>query len=170
MEFHVPYFALRTSLPPKDPIRKPVNSNPTRKWTDLSFLEIQSPESQDKKVYGIHEAQISFVICGSDDGRWVGYAFVDTNFDSEGLGDQVFPYEGVHEDLIASDGELDANLPIWNPREYFLMICEIRIAQVLKEWEFLVRTVERSIKQYVCFVFSFHPIDPYDENLRSLTN
>jgi len=79
--------------------------------------------------------------------RWVAYAFVDTDIDGEDLGDEVFSYV---KDPIASDGELDANLPIENPREYFLMIFEIRIAQVLKAWEYLVRTVERSIKQYVC--------------------
>jgi hypothetical protein len=150
LQFHLPYFALRISQPPKDVPRKVVNGNPPRQWTDLSFLKIQTSRSEDQKKCGIYEAQISFVICGSDNWRWVAYAFVDTDFNGEDLGDEVFSYEGVHEDPIASDAKLDANLPIGDPREYFLMIFEIRMAQVLKEWELLVRTVERSIKRYVC--------------------
>jgi hypothetical protein len=122
---------------------------PPRQWTDLTFLNIQPPRSQDQKQYGIHEAQISFVICGSDNRRWVGYGFVDTEFDRENLADHDLSYVGKHEDPIAF-GELDANLPIWDPREYFLMVLQIRMAQVLKEWECLIRTVERSINQYVC--------------------
>jgi len=115
------------------------------------FLKIQTSKSQDEGNYGIYKAQISFVICGSDHRRWVAYAFVDTDFDSKELGDEEdFPYEGVQEDPIASDSKVDANRPIWSPREYFLMIVKIRVDQVRKEWEFLVRTVERSINGYVC--------------------
>lgn len=42
-------------------------------------------------------------------------------------------------------GGLDADCPIWNPREYFLMIVKTRMKQVLKEWECLVEAVERRI-------------------------
>ncbi|PSS22711.1 hypothetical protein M430DRAFT_16661 [Amorphotheca resinae ATCC 22711] len=146
MEFHISYFALRASSP-KDPSRIIGNINPPRQWTDLSFLKIQPPKSQDQREYGMHEAQISVVICGSDNWRWAGYAFIDTSFEGEDLGDGIFSYEDVHEDPIASNSELHANLPIWDPREYFLTILEIRMTQVRKELEYLVRTVERSVKQ-----------------------
>jgi hypothetical protein len=96
------------------------------------------------------EAHISFVICGSDDDRWVAYAFDDTEFDGEDLADKISPCEGFHPDPFSSDGEVDANFPIWNPREYFVMILDNRIAQAFKEWEGLVRAVERSIREYVC--------------------
>ncbi|KAH8588290.1 hypothetical protein B0O99DRAFT_693577 [Bisporella sp. PMI_857] len=146
LELHIPYLALRPG-PPKVPSLKKVNRNPPRQWTDLSFLAIESSKLQDQGVYGIHEAQISVVICGSDNRRWVGYGFVDKKFDDEDMGDAQ--EEGILDDPIASDyGRIDANLPLWDPREYFLSIFEIRIDQVLKEWEFLVRTVERSIKRY----------------------
>jgi hypothetical protein len=115
----------------------------------------------------MHEAQISFVLCGSDHQRWVAYAFVDTDFEEDDVPDEIVPDEQIREvsvplddelgvakvpiwDPIALDGGLDANLPIWDPRLYFLVILEIRMAQVLREWEFLVRTVERSISRYVC--------------------
>ena len=151
MEFHLPYFALRTTPPPPELQR---NHNRLRKWIDLSFLKIQAPKSQDFRKFGIFEAQISFVICGSNNRQWVAYAFVDTDFDDKDLGDEEFSYEGCQDDPIASNGKLDANRPIWSPREYFLMIVEIRMDQVRKEWEYLVRTVERSINGYVCRRFS----------------
>jgi hypothetical protein len=138
---------LRLSPPPKEP---PRNGNPPRTWTDLSFLKVPSPKSHNERKYGIYKAQISLVISGSDDRRWVAYAFVDTDFDSKELGNnEDFSYEGVQEDPIASDDKIDANRPIWSPREYFLMIVETRMDQVRTEWESLVRTVERSINGYV---------------------
>jgi hypothetical protein len=139
MMLHIPYFALRASPPPKPSPRTAVHSNPPRQWMDLSFLEIP-----DQKKFIMHEAQITFLICGSDDQRWAAYAFDDTRFDEEDFGDEIFSYEGVQDDPIAR-GKIDANLPIGDPREYFLMIFDIRLAQVREEWKYLVRMVDRSI-------------------------
>ena len=101
----------------------------------------------------MYEAQISFSIVGSDDGRWVGCAFADTYFNDndKNFTQSDFAYEGsnANEDPIASDGKLDANCPIMNPRAYFLTIFRIRSDQVLKEWEYLVREVERNIETHV---------------------
>jgi hypothetical protein len=116
---------------------------------------MQTSESQDQEKYSIREAQISCVISGSDDWRWVSYAFVDTDFDGDEFGDGVMPYEDLHWDPIAA-GNLEANMPIWKPREYFLKVFEIRIIQVQKEWDLLVRKVELSIDRYVsCHTSSF---------------
>jgi len=118
LECHLPYFALRTSRPPEVSSQRGVKTKPPRKWTDLSFLEMRTPKSQYKRMHGIYEAQISFVICGSDDWQWVAYAFIDVNFDGDDLEDEVFSYEEFQKDPIAL-GEHDANLPIMNPRMYF---------------------------------------------------
>ncbi|OCK76085.1 hypothetical protein K432DRAFT_307150 [Lepidopterella palustris CBS 459.81] len=152
MELHIPYFALREYPSPTKDRRQEVaaGKRPPRQWTDLSFLNIQTPKFQDKRKYGTCKARFSLIICGSDHRRWVGYAFVDRDFDSEELEEDDFSYEGIQEDPIASNGELDANLPIWDPREYFLMIFDIQMAKVLKEWENLVRAVERCINEHVC--------------------
>ncbi|OCK76055.1 hypothetical protein K432DRAFT_307225 [Lepidopterella palustris CBS 459.81] len=153
-EFQLPYFALRTSSPRTNRSQETVNSKSPRKWTDLSFLKIRTSKPQNERKYGIFDAQISIVICGSDELRWVAYAFADTEFDNENLEDGDFSYEGPHEDPIASNGRL-ANDPLWNPREYFLTICNVRMVQVLKEWQYLVRILERSITEYVrlCIFF-----------------
>jgi len=139
---------LRKSTPPEESVGK-VNTKPRRRWTDLSFLKIDTSDSQDqepKEVWGIYEAQTSCVVTGSDDWRWVGYGFVDTEIDG-------FLNESSKDDLsfdqIAA-GRLEANIPIWRPRDYWLKVFEIRIEQARQEWEYLIHKVELSVKQYVC--------------------
>jgi hypothetical protein len=120
----------------------------------LSFLEIQTPKLLDQGEYGMLETHFSFVICGSHEKSWAGWAFDNTEFDGEDLLDRISPCPGFHADPIAGDGQTDAEFPIWDPREYFLMIIESRIAQAQEEWEGLVIPVERSIRAYVCFHFT----------------
>jgi hypothetical protein len=69
--------------------------------------------------------------------------------ETENLEDDIYPYKAFQEDPIASDGKVDANLPIWNPREYFLLIFQCRMGRVLLEWKRLVRWLERNIEEYV---------------------
>ncbi|KAF2182121.1 hypothetical protein K469DRAFT_245084 [Zopfia rhizophila CBS 207.26] len=148
LELHLPFLALRPSPPHKNRFHKQGYTNPKRRWTDLQFLKVQAPGSQNQRTYRMYEGHITFMICGSDERRWVAYAFVDTAFnESDPEDEEEFPAGTMHEDPIA-DGKLDAEFPLWNPREYFLMVCNIRIAQVQREWQYLVRTVGLGIKQY----------------------
>jgi hypothetical protein len=118
------------------------NIHPPRQWTDLSFLDVQPLNSQAHRNYRMYEAQISLHICGTDDRRWIAYAFVDTFFLENDLEDDF------RNDPIALY-QLDARSPMWDPREYFLRIFDIRIAQVSNEWENVVRMVERAVKRSV---------------------
>ena len=111
--------------------------------------------------------QFSLAICGSDNRRWIAYAFDDTDDDNEDLTSKDVSPEGVL-DLDASDDEqakllnwdpirgehepaiLDADEPIWDPREYFLMGMKVGIVKPLDSWKYLVRSLERDIEQYVC--------------------
>jgi hypothetical protein len=131
-----------------------VHTSPPRQWMDLSFLKLEPLESQNQRKYIMHEAQISFSICGSDDQRWAAYCFVDTHFDDSEFGDETLPHKGIQDDPIAR-GKMDANCPIKNPREYFLAIFEIRIAQVSEEWKCLVRMAERAIIRSVSRLVPF---------------
>jgi hypothetical protein len=146
LDLHLPFFLLRKSTPPEESAGK-VNTKPQRQWTDLSFLKLDMSEPQDpksKEVWGIHEAQTSCVITGSDEWRWVGYGFIDTEIDGF-LTDK----DDLSFDQIAAE-EIDATKPIWRPRGYWLKVFEIRIEQVRKEWEYLIYKVELSVNQYVC--------------------
>ncbi|KAF2100657.1 hypothetical protein NA57DRAFT_74257 [Rhizodiscina lignyota] len=120
------------------------------------LVAAKSRDKTKKKVglehYVVYEAQFSFAICGSDNSRWIAYAFDDTDVDDEDFEDSVKPIQGFLSDPIAwnefSD-IFDANFPIWNPREYFLTILNSRTAQALKEWEELIGTVQDIIKQEI---------------------
>uniref|UniRef100_A0A093VLK9 Uncharacterized protein n=1 Tax=Talaromyces marneffei PM1 TaxID=1077442 RepID=A0A093VLK9_TALMA len=121
LEFHLPYLSLRQAPPePHSP-----EANNGRAWTDLSFLE---PEKGKLQHRGVFEAQISFVIVGSDNYRWDGYCFA---FDDEEelLDDDS---DAVRMDPISWNGKsctYNANHPIWDPRKYFLAVFESRMTQ-----------------------------------------
>lgn len=147
LDLHLPFFLLRKSTPPGESVGK-VNEKPRRRWTDMSFLKIGTSESQDQKpkeVWGIHEVQATCVVAGSDDWRWVGYGFVDAEIDGS-LTD--LSEVDLSFDRIAA-GELEADIPIWRPRDYWLKLFEIRIERVRKEWEYLIHKLELSVNQYV---------------------
>jgi hypothetical protein len=151
LELHLPYFALRQST-------RPTSSHlgNKRQCIDLSFLTTRSNGRPSQLRYKIFDAQISFVISGWEDSRWVAWSFIDNYFSEEELLDiDGYPYKGFVEDPIAK-GQLDQNKPLVNPREYFLMILKVRSEQVLQEWEWVVQTVKRNVKRYVR-MFSFHP-------------
>ncbi|KAF2092666.1 hypothetical protein NA57DRAFT_62192 [Rhizodiscina lignyota] len=147
--FFFPFYTLRFQSPLEAPGRK----SPPRKWRDLSFLHMRPRKSQDDGHYVLHETQFSFTICGTDNSRWIAYAFDDTKVDDTDL---------RHGLSLTSDGVdipcdptawnefndcLESNQPIWNPREYFLTIMNSRITQVLKEWEDIMARVERSLRE-----------------------
>ncbi|KAF2175153.1 hypothetical protein K469DRAFT_611726 [Zopfia rhizophila CBS 207.26] len=146
LELHLPYLALRALPPNKDHSQKRGYRNPLRRSTDLSFLLGPARNSRDQRTYLMHEAHISFVVCGSDDSRWVAYAFEED--------DRRDLCEGDYDDPIASNGALFANEPLRNPREYFLTILKVRMAQVLQEWQYVVRKLERSIGYVGLRIFS----------------
>jgi hypothetical protein len=146
LELHLPFFLLGRSKPPKPDIK--INSKPPRQWTDLSFLKLDTPKSHPQisgVVWGIYEAMISYVVTGSDDWRWVGYAFVDTELD--GLLTDLSE-EDLSFDRVAA-GEIYANSPLWRPRDHWVKVLDIRIEQVRKEWEYLAYKLEFAVNQYV---------------------
>jgi hypothetical protein len=147
LDLHLSFFILAKSLPPTEPLKK-FNAKPQRRWIDLSFLKLDMWESHNqepKKVWGIQEAQFSLVVAGSDNSRWVGYAFVDAEID--GILAESFDEDMDHDQIAA--GELQANKPIWMPRDYFLRVFQIRVEYVRKQWEYLIYKMERSVNQYV---------------------
>jgi hypothetical protein len=141
LEFHLPYLSLRRA-PPE---RHSQEADDGRTWTDLSFLKPQKGKLQH---YGVFEAQISFVIVGSDHYRWDGYCFAFD--DEEDLLDE--DCDAIRMDPTSWNGKKckhEANLPIWDPRKYFLAVFESRMTQVLAEFECLIRMIAKNIEQYV---------------------
>jgi hypothetical protein len=147
MEFHLPFFAFRKTSPLDGSPRR-AHGKRLRKFKDLSFLKGQNSESEDQENYCIYQAQISLVVCGVDEWQWVAYAFVDTEHDGDDLADKAASSERFKEDPITYG--LDASLPIWKPRQYFLKVFEIRARQTRQEWDQLVRKLVLDISEYVC--------------------
>jgi hypothetical protein len=147
LDLHLPFFLLTKSTPPEKSKGK-TNTKPPRQWTDMSFLNFDTTQSENQEkneTWIMHEAHISCVVTGSDDWRWVAYCFVDTEIDG-------FLTDLSKDDLCfdpASRGECEAKNPIWKPRDYWLKIFEIRISQVRKEWEYLIYKVKFGVNQHV---------------------
>jgi hypothetical protein len=166
----MPYYVWRSSSKPCEDHRQYANGDPLRHSRDVSFLNWKTCGSPGF----LYEAQISCVVAGSDEWRWVAYCFVDTYFDAVEEVDAVEEADAVeevretvlsyHEDSLVPEGMradpftygvTNADNPIQNPREYFLMVFRIRIDQVKREWQRVVEKVYQSIREYeqVCPLF-----------------
>ena len=149
LDLQIPYFILSKSAPPEQPTGK-ANTKPHRKWTDLSFLKIdtEAPSAQEQgtgEVWSIQEAQFSCVIAGTDEWRWTGYGFVDAEIDGF-LTD--LSQDDLDFDQIAAKG-IDAKHPIRSPRDYWIKVFEIRIELVRKAWDYLIFKLEDAIDRHV---------------------
>jgi hypothetical protein len=151
LDLHLPFFKLDTSKPPPNGLPQKGNVKPRRRWTDLCFLELETRESQKEEhqdpneVWGIQEAHISCVVAGTDNWRWIAYGFVDIEIDGV-LADTDL--EELKMDQISA-GKLEMTTPIWNARDYWIKIFEIRIDYVRGQWQYLIGELERSIDLYV---------------------
>lgn len=144
LELHLPFFIFRESTPPDD-LDDKAKEKPDRGWTDASFLKLDIQPSEPKEVWSLQEAQISCVITGTDNWRWIGYGFVDAEVDGL-LADSSD--SDLKFDQIGS-GEMDARVPIWGPRDYWIRVFEIRSKQVRNEYEYLLYKLECAVNKYV---------------------
>jgi hypothetical protein len=147
LDLHIP-FVILSKCPPPHASNGTIKTKPPRRWIDLSFLNIDGLESraQDStEVWGMQEAQVSCVINGTDDWRWVGYGFVDSEVDGL-LVDCSDEELGL--DQIAM--ELEARFPVWQPRRYWVKIFELRIASIGKHWEYNLYKLQCAIDAHVC--------------------
>jgi hypothetical protein len=145
LEFHMPYFALRCSQL-KD-IFAQRKKRAHRGWMNIAFLNTKDKDPEEDGTWGIHQAQISVTICGTDNSHWIAYCFEDRHFDEDGeLGQDE--HTSIHQSDQIAGGEFGAEDTIWDPREYFLRVLLIRMRQVHKEWEELVRKIESGIKEH----------------------
>ncbi|KAF0324800.1 hypothetical protein GQ607_007971 [Colletotrichum asianum] len=164
LEFHLPFFALREQLRVPDDNRKRPDGSPCRKTLDLSFLTgiINSTGSTNVSYY-LHEAQTSLLIVGNNNTVWTAYLFTDTYHNGR-------PGETNHEDLSffqqpleenelfydpLTMGQHDANVPIWDPREYFCLIVRIRLGLIKEEWAYIFSFFAEKIGAFKLDIPSF---------------
>ena len=147
MEFHIPYLALRDKGSAKDQ-----RSGPAGRLRHSSDIPVRHVGEAADATY--HEAQISFLLLGSDEWFWTAYCFVDTYFGSEySCEEYLNATSGPPATALSLDpptgGEKLLDDPIWNPRGYFLAVLARRMDQVSKEWSNLVATVNNRLTDYV---------------------
>lgn len=146
---------LRESRESQKDTRETSDGEPLRLSWDLPSISMPMHAlTSTDEPYRVYEAQISVVVTGFDHYVWAAYGLVDTYFDLEET------VEGYHQligaggstkgrpDPLAA-GRINADEPIWTPREYFFKILELRMDQVHREWNFTARKVERNISRYV---------------------
>lgn len=97
---------------------------------------------------------MTFVICGSHEKNWIGYSFVDTHNDEEELenlaSDDAFGGTVLTDPI--STAMLDkGKLLLTDPREYWLLVYQLRIEHVLREWELIVGKFEPRIIAHVSY-------------------
>jgi hypothetical protein len=161
LAFHLPYYVWRDSKNKcacEDP-RRDENARPLRKTRDVSFLDWTNTRPSSF----LYEAQISCLVAGTDESRWIAYGFVDTYFEAVDEGKetvQSYDEDGQDEDdegMCADPltyGTCAADKPIWNPREYFLVVLQTRLRQVKSEWQNVVAKMQGSVREYVSLITS----------------
>jgi hypothetical protein len=113
---------------------------------DLAFLELAD---SDGKVapHSIYQGHMSVVICGWSNLQWTGYAFTKADNDDLDEEDQ----EELRGHFLTSLYGFDFCLPresanCWDARRYWLRLVAHRCQYVLREWLYLVRTVEEGVE------------------------
>ena len=101
-----------------------------------------------------HEAQTSFLITGVDEWHWTAYCCVDTYFDND-----MEPswYHEENEDPAMGGNGRDTFQPVWNPREYFLIVFSKRMRQATCEWKNITNFLNHELDTYVCDALRLNP-------------
>ncbi|KAF4341541.1 hypothetical protein FBEOM_4443 [Fusarium beomiforme] len=143
LEFHLQFFVwCEGGKQFRDP-RKKRNGRPLRQSRQLNYLTLSDKNEPRVNIY---EAQVSCLITGIDEDSWVAYQFADTYYQGNKPLEQVEEY-GVKPDPLTA-GLFDANLPIWTPREYFLIVYECRLKQVRHAMHNLVARLVLRLEPY----------------------
>jgi hypothetical protein len=159
LEFHLPYYAWRSSKSMVEDIRKRADGRPLRHSEEVMYparpgLASLLSKSQSQFLY---QSQISVMITGIDCRVWTAYCIVDVYFEDKNS-ERVEHYSNCPEGAVDPHfcGRYPANSPALDPRLYFLRTLSARVNQVRKELENSVLLLMHQIDSYVC---SFPPIE-----------
>lgn len=116
---------------------------------DLSFLELANADGQ-IAPHSIYRGHMTLVICGWSNLQWTGYVFSQADKDNLNTED----IDELKGHFLTSEYGFDFNTPpqsikTWDARRYWLRLVAHRIQYVLREWLYLVRTVEEGVEAWV---------------------
>jgi hypothetical protein len=154
LEFHMPFYALRGADYSSDARDKAPNfMSKTRahsgKLRASQVLPLEFSSEEGKLYY--HEAQISFLIYGVDEWFWTAYFFEDDYFKFNSKDSREKDWSGPDNRGIDAPIGREHSLkhPVWNPRQYFLIVLSRRTTQITKEWRNLISAFEERMTEYV---------------------
>lgn len=149
LKLHLPYFKLITGYPPKK-----AHHRMKSRLRDVSFLRAGTSNFVGRDV--ILQGHYSIVIHGYSDQIWDAHSFENNDFDGDDWDDEDREDENSEDEDLEDEefqedpnAGVEANMPIWDAREYFLRIFNVRSTQILQPAKYLVRWLERSIDNYV---------------------
>lgn len=149
LEFHLAHLILRNA---DDMVHQGIvdGDQKTQSVANLDFLSLDTAPGHSSSNI-VYQAHISVVVCGWSNNQWTGFAFVNTGLPE--LDDEPTEEDEPRHDLFAADREddffKDADMPTWDARKYWLEIVAVRCELILKEWLYLVRSVEEGIESSV---------------------
>lgn len=136
----MPFFAVKTN--PQTEKRGDICRKPERDTIDLSLFD----QGLERVLQG---TQFSIVILGISGTRWIAYAFDDSSSDDDSQLEYEEPdNDGFIDDCIVGQG-IDANRPLWDPRQYWLVVIAHRVRRIKGEWALLMRVIERAGRKQV---------------------
>lgn len=125
----------------------------------MSFLKKLSSANnpEDEHAY-IYESQMSFMVTGYNISIWTAYGLVDTFHHAVGdprdrdsieyYRDDFNEGNGMNWDPLCA-GTRDADCPVADPREYFLLLLNARVQQATEEWLKVVSIIRQNIENHV---------------------
>jgi hypothetical protein len=147
---------LKTCAEQPEDDRRDIDGKPLRQTWPVPILPNFAAEhptiTKSNKESYLCEAQLSVAVTGFDDSVWTAYCCVDTYFgtrDSVGRYHQMKGRKGRGRADPFARGLIDADTPIWAPREYFMKILEIRIKEARTEWRNITDMIEKIVKECV---------------------
>ncbi|KAM6537878.1 hypothetical protein FALCPG4_003777 [Fusarium falciforme] len=148
LEFHLQFYVWREEDTLRPDPRKKRTDKPLRRSFRLHHLEDERSEGALQVC--IYEAQVSCLVAGLDNHSWVAYLFLDTYYQEESSSESVEFYhsqEDLRTDPLTA-GIRDSDMPIWTPREYFLVVYECRLQQVKHALQNLVSMLKLKLEPY----------------------
>ncbi|KAH7072767.1 hypothetical protein BKA63DRAFT_567359 [Paraphoma chrysanthemicola] len=171
LELHLPYLTLRRLPLAKSKATCATIGQSRKPRTSFYVPEFAALDGEQSHRYVIHESHVSLALCAWDHTKWTVYAFFkpcpeaepedehkndvasddgeedDSDNEGENDDDDLFPTE----DILAPDNgayNLNADQTIWDPRKYFIRIAAIWVALVLREYTYLVQTLDANVKAW----------------------
>ncbi|KAI3398865.1 hypothetical protein diail_8374 [Diaporthe ilicicola] len=156
LEFHLPFYACKKGPELVEDQRPKNKKKPLRRTGNLQFLKLAPFRTEPRDSNDcIYEAQISVLVTGVDHWSWTAYAFIDTYYKGTGNRESVEYYVEQVEQVEygpkpdpLTEGQYDAEPPVWRPREYFLRVLECRVKQVKREWHNTVFCILQRIEPH----------------------